>query len=109
MKNQSKFVVVLITSKDMKEAKKISSALLNEKLAACVNIVKGVASMFWWEGKIDKAAEALLIVKTKRSVLRELIKMVKLVHSYTSPEIIALPIVDGSPGYLKWVNESVKR
>ena len=109
MKKRSIFVVVLITAKNVQEAKKISRTLLNEKLAACVNIVKGVQSMFWWEGKIDQAGEALLVVKTKKSILRKLIKMVKSVHSYTVPEIIALPIVDGNRDYLKWVNESVKK
>ena len=108
MKKQSTFVVVLITAKNMQEAKKISGTLVNEKLAACVNIVKGVQSMFWWEGKIDQVSEALLIVKTKKSILRKLIKMVKSVHSYTVPEIIALPILSGDRDYLKWINESVK-
>ena len=83
--------------------------LLNEKLAACVNIVKGVESMFWWEGKIDQASEALLIIKTKKSILRKLIKTVKSVHSYTVPEIIALSILDGNQDYLKWIDESVRR
>jgi periplasmic divalent cation tolerance protein len=109
VKKQSAFVVVLITAKNMQDARKISRTLLNEKLAACVNIVKGVESMFWWEGKVDQVSEALLVVKTKKSILRKLIKVVKSVHSYTVPEIIALPILDGNPDYLKWVNESVKR
>lgn len=106
---ESKYVVVFITTKNITEAKKISERLLNERLAACINIVKGVQSMFWWEGKVDKAFEALLIVKTKKSLLQKLIKTVKSSHSYTVPEIIALPIIDGNKDYLKWIDKSSQR
>ncbi len=101
------YIVVLVTAKDEEEAKKISEKLLSEKLIACANIVKGIESLFWWEGKIDHSNEALLILKTKRSLFKKVEKAVKSVHSYSTPEIIALPIVAGSQDYLKWINESV--
>jgi len=103
------YIVAFVTSKDLAEAKKISKTLLDEKLVACVNVVKGVSSFFWWEGKLDKADEALLIIKSRRSCLQKIIKCVKKTHSYTNPEIIALPIIGGNKDYLKWINESVQK
>ena len=102
------YTVVLVTAKDEQEAKKISKKLLSEKLVACANIVKSVESLFWWEGKIDQSNEALLVLKTKKSLFKKLEKAVKSVHSYSTPEIIALPIVAGSKDYLKWIDESVR-
>jgi len=101
-------VIVFVTAKDEPEAKAISQKLLEEKLIACVNIVSGVQSFFWWEGKIDNANETLLVIKSKASALRELIETVKSVHSYDVPEIIAMPIIEGNADYLKWIDDSVK-
>lgn len=100
------FIVVFITASNKKEAQKLSLALVKEKLAACVNILKGIESVFWWEGKVDKAREFLLIVKTKRSLLPKLVKKVKALHSYSVPEIIGLPIIGANKQYLEWLNES---
>ena len=107
MKNPS-FIVVLITAKDSAEAEKIIVALVEDKLIACANIIKDIKSIFWWEGKGDKADEALLILKTKRNLFKKIVKKVQTLHSYSVPEVIALPIVEGSQDYLKWLNESVK-
>ena len=103
------YCVVLVTTKDEDEAKVISEKLLEEKLAACANIVPGVRSLFRWEGKIDHADEVLLVLKTKKELFGELSAAVKSLHSYSVPEIIALPIVEGNEEYLNWINESVKR
>jgi len=100
-------IIVLITAKNLSEAKKISRGLLNKKLIACANIVRGVESFFWWQGKIDQAKEALLIVKTQRRLFPKIVKTIKSLHSYDCPEVIALPIVDGSRDYLKWIDDSV--
>jgi len=99
-------IIVLITTKDIKEAKKISETLVKEHVAACVNIVSGVRSIFWWQGKVDSAKEALLIVKSKKSFFKKIVKSVKRLHSYQTPEIIALPIIDGEKEYLKWLESS---
>ena len=92
----------------MKEARKISSSLIKNKLVACVNIITGIVSEYWWKGKIEKSKEVLLIIKTEKAMLKRLIKNVKSVHSYTVPEIIALPIIGGNADYLKWINENLK-
>ncbi len=101
------YSVVLITAKDAQEGTKIAEHLVSQKLAACVNIVPGVQSIFWWDGKIDKAQEVLLIVKSKKSLFTKIVKTVRSVHSYDVPEIIALPIEQGFNSYLKWINKSV--
>lgn len=100
-------VVVFITTDTDREAQKIAEILLNQKKAACVNIVPKLDSRFWWEGKIDSAQESLLIVKTKASLLDEVVNLVKESHSYEVPEVIALPIVGGNPDYLKWIDKVV--
>jgi len=104
---QRNYIVVLITVKDSEEAQKIANSLLKRRQAACVNIVPEVNSHFWWKDKLDSARESLLIVKTKESLLPELIKSVKKIHSYSIPEIIALPIVGGSQDYLEWIDSEV--
>jgi periplasmic divalent cation tolerance protein len=101
---QPGYIVVFITVKEPEEAQKIAKALLKRRQAACVNIVAEVESHFWWKDKLDSAKESLLIVKTKESLLPELIKSVKKIHSYTIPEIIAVPIVGGSRDYLEWID-----
>ncbi len=89
-------IVVLITCASEKEAQKIARILLEAELAACVNILPDITSVFSWEGKIQQEKEVLMMVKTLKSVFTSLEKTVKKNHSYTLPEIIALPISDGS-------------
>jgi len=101
-------VVVLITTATEEEAHSIAELLLNQRKAACVNIVPRVDSLFWWQGKLDSAQESLLIVKTRASLLPEVIEMVKRAHSYEVPEIIALPIISGNEDYLKWMDGEVE-
>jgi len=100
-------VVVLVTSINMEEGQKIASMLLAERKVACVNVVKEVDSMFWWKNKVQYTKETLLIIKTNSAMLDDIVAMVKKVHSYEVPEVIALPIIGGSSDYLKWVNEEV--
>jgi len=102
------YLVVFITAATAEEAGRIADILVSERKAACVNIVSGLHSRFWWQGKIDSADEALLIVKTKAGLLDELIGLVKQNHSYEVPEVIALPIVGGNQDYLKWIGEEVR-
>ena len=106
--DRSNYIVAFITTATADEAKTISQTLLDQRLAACINIVPRVNSQFWWQGKIDSAQENLLIVKTKASRLDEIIKLVKGLHSYDVPEIIALPIIGGNQDYLEWIETEVK-
>ncbi|MFC1945040.1 divalent-cation tolerance protein CutA [Chloroflexota bacterium] len=98
-------VVVLITTSSGDEARSIADALIGNRKAACVNIVSGIDSRYWWQGKIDSEDENLLIVKTKASFIDEVISLVKGIHSYEVPEIIALPIIAGNEDYLGWIEE----
>ena len=99
-------IVILVTAKNVREANKIASKLIEGKLIACANVVKGISSIFRWQGKVDKAKETLLILKSKKSCFPKIVKMVKKYHSYDVPEIIALPITDGSKDYLNWIKSN---
>jgi periplasmic divalent cation tolerance protein len=101
-------IVVLITASSPEEGQKIAEVLLTKRKAACVNIVPQVSSSFWWQGKLESAQECLLIVKTRATVLAEITTLVKKVHSYSVPEIIALPIIGGNQDYLEWLANEVK-
>ena len=98
---------IYITTKDEDEAKRIGKALVNERLAACVNI-HPIESIYRWEGRIQEEAEVAMFVKTKAKLVDEVIKRVKELHSYEVPCIVALSIEKGYPDYLKWIEESTK-
>ncbi len=104
---QSSYAVVLITVPNVDEGEKISRLLLDRRLAACVNTIPGLDSHFWWQGKLDFASELLLVVKTKSALVDEITRTVKEAHSYSVPEVIALPIIGGNQEYLDWIEESV--
>jgi len=108
MNGNTDLVVLLITTATAEEARRISKALLNQRKAACVNIVPKVSSLFWWQDKIESAEENLLIVKTKALLLNEVVRLVIENHSYEIPQIIALPIVGGNQDYLEWIGKEVK-
>ncbi len=99
------FLVIYITCPSYKEAERLSRLLLQEKLAACCNIIKSVKSLFLWKGKVDEAEESLMIVKTQQSRLDALVQFVQNHHPYDVPEIIAMPIVGGAQDYLNWLKE----
>ena len=102
------YIIVFVTAANKQEAEKIAAKLISQKAAACVNIVNNLKSLFWWEGKIDSAQESLLVVKSKKSKFKAIVKLVKSLHSYEVPEIIAFPIVAGDEQYLKWIDESLR-
>ena len=104
---EESYIVLFITTASADEAQQISKVLLEQRKVACVNIVPRVSSYFWWQDKLDSEQESLLIVKTKASLLSEIVNLVKELHSYAIPEIIALPIFGGNPDYLRWIGESV--
>jgi periplasmic divalent cation tolerance protein len=97
-------VVVLVTAGDRAEAERVATALLEARLAACVNLLPAITSLFWWEGKIDRAEEVLLLVKSQRALVPRLVETVRSTHSYEVFETVALPIVAGSPAYLDWLS-----
>ncbi|SRR5579883_2673248 len=100
-------LVALVTCPPEK-AEEIAEALVESKLAACVNIVAGITSIYRWQGQINKDPEFLLIIKTSRKVYDALEKKLKEVHPYDVPELICLPIEAGSKAYLEWMNQSIE-
>ncbi len=100
-----KSIVVLITAPSSDEAVKIAKALVEERLAACANIIRDIRSVFRWEGKIEDDSEVLIVLKTREALFEDLEKRVRELHSYSVPEVIALPIVKGSEAYLNWLEE----
>ncbi len=100
-------IVVLITTSSVEEAHNVAKLLLDQRTVACVNIVPKVDSLFWWEGNLDSTQESLLIAKTKASLLTEIIELVKSIHSYEVPEVIALPVIGGSADYLNWIDSEL--
>jgi periplasmic divalent cation tolerance protein len=106
---RSSFVVVLLTCGSRREAARIADAVVARRLAACVNIVSApVDSIYRWKGKVEKAREFLLLIKTSRRRLAALRREVEKLHSYDVPEFIALPIAAGSPKYLAWLADCLR-
>lgn len=105
---ESSYVVILITTGSYEEAHKIADALVCGGKAACVNIVPKANSLFRWQGKVEEAEENLLLVKTRAELFSEVVRVVKGIHSYEMPEIIALPVVEGDPGYLAWITKETE-
>lgn len=101
-------LVVFVTAETEDEALRIARLLVGEKLAACVNIVNGVRSVYRWEGEVAEGRESLLIVKTTHDRLDALQLRIRELHSYELPEIIALPILGGSDAYLNWLADSTR-
>ncbi|HEV8015895.1 MAG TPA: divalent-cation tolerance protein CutA [Stellaceae bacterium] len=94
---------VYVTAADAEEAKKLGRVLVEEQLAACANILPGATSIFRWQGKLEEASEAVLILKTTEQKLERLIARAKALHSYDCPCIEALPVVEGNRDFLEWV------
>lgn len=101
-------IVVYVTVPNKELGKKLAGSIVKEKLAACVNLVPGVESVYEWQGEIQTDSEELLIIKTRESLLEALKEHVKANHEYDVPEVIAMPIVGGSPQYLEWLKNSTR-
>ncbi|KAH8516185.1 hypothetical protein Peur_047505 [Populus x canadensis] len=101
-------IVVYVTVPNREAGKKLANSIVKEKLAACVNIVPGIESVYQWQGEIQSDAEELLIIKTRQSLLEALTEHVKANHEYEVPEVISLPITGGSIPYLKWLKDSTR-
>jgi periplasmic divalent cation tolerance protein len=96
-------IVVLVTAPDADAGARIARTLVEEKLAACGNVVPGLRSIYRWQGKVEDASEALLLVKTTRERFKEIVDRVRAIHPYELPEIVALPIAAGYDEYLDWI------
>ncbi|MCX5794071.1 MAG: divalent-cation tolerance protein CutA [Elusimicrobia bacterium] len=103
MPEASQFRVLFVTVPDAKLADVIAGGLVDRKLAACVNIIPGVTSVYRWEDKIQKDSEVLLLIKTRTGALDEVTQFIKEKHTAEVPEIISLPITEGNPSYLEWL------
>ena len=100
-------IVILVTAAKLGEARQIARRLVEQKLAACVNLTPPVQSVYRWQGKVETAKEFLLVIKSTRERFDAIRAEVVKLHSYSTPEIICLPIIDGSEEYLRWIEESV--
>jgi periplasmic divalent cation tolerance protein len=105
----TEYVIVYITASGEEEAEKIARALLDAKLAACVNIVRNVRSIYRWQGKIEDESEVLMIVKSRRKLFGRLLDTVKKLHSYSVPEVVAMPVIEGSEEYLAWLGKETSQ
>jgi periplasmic divalent cation tolerance protein len=107
MKPASRFTVVLVTAPDLKTARALARAALEARLIACANLVPRIESHYWWQGKIERGAEVLLVMKTTRARLAALEKLVLARHPYDTPEFLVLPLQGGTTRYLDWLAASV--
>jgi periplasmic divalent cation tolerance protein len=96
-------MIVYATASDPEEAQRIGRAVVTERLAACANVIAGMRSVYWWQGEVQEAAEAVLILKTTTERMPALIARVRALHSYDCPCIEAWPVADGNPDFLAWV------
>jgi len=102
----ARFRIVLVTCASIAEARKIAQHVVKQKLAACANIVPQVESIYRWKGKVERAKEVLLVIKTTAARLRQVESDVKRLHSYDVPEFVVIPIMAGSREYLAWIAEN---
>ena len=100
--------ITFVTCSNAREAKRLADTFVKERLAACVNIVPGVTSVYSWKGKIRQDREVLLIIKSKTALSRRLTARVRKLHSYDCPEVVTLRITSGNPDYLRWIRESTR-
>lgn len=107
MKHSREDRIVLMTAPSLAVARRVAKAVLEERLVACANIVRSVESHYWWDGRVQKGSEVLVIFKTRQSRLARLEKSVHAHHPYQVPEFVVLPILAGSAAYLKWIGDSL--
>ena len=106
---QDTYVIVMVTTASKQEAEKIAQNLLNQRLIACANIIGPVSSLFHWSGKTERSEEYLMFLKSRKDLVEKLVETVKALHSYEVPEILVLPIVEGSKAYLDWLGSYLAR
>ena len=100
---------VYVTCKDEAEAMVVGKGVVEARLAACANVLPGMKSVYWWEGKLVEDTECVLVMKSRLELMPELIEKVKQLHSYTVPCVVALPILEGNADYLRWIGDETRR
>jgi periplasmic divalent cation tolerance protein len=103
------YIQVFVTTDKKEDAEKIAGVLVKDRMAGCTQIVGPIVSTYWWKGNIETAEEWLCLIKSKKSLYQKIEKAVKEMHTYETPEIIAIPIVDGSKDYFEWLKNEVKK
>jgi len=109
MKPAAKFAVVLVTAPDLKSARRLAKGALQMRLVACANLIPKIESHYWWQGKIESGTEVLLVLKTQKSRLAALEKLILARHPYDTPEFLVLPLSAGSEKYLTWLAASCSK
>lgn len=104
----TEYILIFVTASSVQEAEMIAKALVEKRLAACGNIVPAIRSIFWWQGNLENEQETLLILKSRTALLSDIIAVVKALHRYAEPEIIAMPIFAGSESYLAWIEKETQ-
>lgn len=99
------YCLLYMTAGSAEEARRIGAALVDERLAACANVIDGMTSIYRWEGTVRNESEAVLIAKTRRDLVDDVVTRVKALHSYTCPCVVALPVVGGNPAFLEWIGQ----
>lgn len=105
----TEYVQIVTTVESKEGARKITKKLLEKRLAACVQILGPITSTYWWRGKIEEAEEWLCLIKSKTDLYEEIERAIHELHTYETPEVLALPVVTGSKTYLDWLRETLKR
>jgi len=107
MKPSRSYAVVLVTVPDLRTARRLAQSALRHRLAACVNLIPKIESHYWWQGRLAKGSEILMVLKTTRAKLAHLEKHILAAHPYDTPEFVVLPLAGGAKRYLAWLSESV--
>ena len=107
MSNHEDKIVIFVTASSQNEAYNLGKKLIEERLAACCNIIPGIQSIYWWDGKVTEDPEILLMIKTKKEAEQKIFETIKSLHSYDLPEMISFPIQGGYQQYLDWIDKNV--
>jgi periplasmic divalent cation tolerance protein len=109
MKSARSFRIVMVTTPDLKSARKLIQVVVKERFAACGNLIPKIESHYWWKGKLEHSAEVLVLFKTPSNHLKSLEALILKNHPYDTPEIIALPLASGNARYLDWITQETDR
>ncbi|MBN1850432.1 MAG: divalent-cation tolerance protein CutA [Deltaproteobacteria bacterium] len=104
----TEYIQVLTTLETKEDARAVANEVVAKKLAACAQVIGPITSTYWWEGIVEEAEEWLLIMKTRKGLYDDLERVIKEMHFYEVPEILAVPVVEGNPDYLRWLDREVK-